>query len=363
MAVNTPIAVLVEEGEKDADIAAFLANDNPSPAPAVGLDTQSLHKEAISAATASRQAEAIFNQPISQSANHRLFASPLARRIAGEKGIDLKVVNGSGPHGRVVKADVVNFRPAAAAGAARPTSTSPNARQLADMLGMAYEAQPVSKMRSVIASRLLESKQTIPHFYLTVECNIDALLEARKQINAAADGKYKLSVNDFVIKASALALKAVPAANAAWTDEAIIQYDHADISVAVATPTGLITPIIKEAEHKGLAAISVEMKDLAKKARDGKLAPHEFQGGTFSVSNLGMYGISEFSAIINPPQSCILAVGAGQERPYVDNGQVKIGNFMSCTLSTDHRTVDGAVGAEFLQYVKRYIETPAAMLL
>jgi pyruvate dehydrogenase E2 component (dihydrolipoamide acetyltransferase) len=215
----------------------------------------------------------------------------------------------------------------------------------------------------VIASRLSQSKQTVPHFYLSVDCRIDALLKARKDLNDQADGKFKLSVNDFVIKAAAMALHAYPAANVAWTDEAILQFKHADISVAVATPNGLITPIVKAAETKGLAAISTEVKDLAGRARDGKLKPAEFQGGTFSISNLGMYGIKEFGAIINPPQACILAVGAGIETPVVENGAVKIANVMTCTLSVDHRAVDGAVGAEYLSVFKRFIENPVAMLV
>jgi pyruvate dehydrogenase E2 component (dihydrolipoamide acetyltransferase) len=230
------------------------------------------------------------------------------------------------------------------------------------MLGMAYEAVPVTGMRKTIAARLSESKQTVPHFYLTVDCRIDALLDARKQMNDAANGKYKLSVNDFVIKAVAAALMRVPAANMAWSDTEMLQYKNADISVAVATPTGLITPIIKAAEGKGMAAISLEMKDLAARARDGKLKPSEYQGGTFSISNLGMYGIKDFAAIINPPQGCILAVGAGVEQPVVENGQIVVGTVMSVTLSVDHRVVDGAVGAEFLKAFKECIENPVLML-
>ena len=210
----------------------------------------------------------------------------------------------------------------------------------------------------------MESKQTVPHFYLTIECRIDNLMKARAEINEQADGKYKLSVNDFVESSvCASALKAFPAANTSWTEEAILQYEQADISVAVATPNGLMTPIVKAAETKGLRQISEEVKDLAKRARDGKLKPEEFQGGTFCVSNLGMYGIQEFGAIINPPQSCILAVGAGEEKPYVLKGEIKIGTFMKCTLSVDHRSVDGAIGAEYLQILKRYIENPVSMMV
>lgn len=228
---------------------------------------------------------------------------------------------------------------------------------------MAYEEIPNNNIRKIVATRLLESKQTVPHFYLTIECRIDELLKTRKEINEKAGGDYKLSVNDFIIKACANALKTYPAANTAWTDDAILQFKHADISVAVATPNGLMTPIVKEAESKGLRRISEEVKDLAVRARDGKLKPEEFQGGTFTVSNLGMYGIKEFGAIINPPQSCILAVGAGEQKPYVDGGEIKTGTFMTCTLSVDHRSVDGAVGAEYLQVFKRFIENPIEMLV
>lgn len=365
VAVNTPIAVLLEEGESEGDISAFsepspdVADAPSSPSPSGrGKASETSQGEGItSTATA-------INTPQRKTQNvntgDRVFASPLARRIAKDKNINLAQIKGSGPHGRVVKADVEGAKPSASQ---RPQASGPDARTLADLLGMSYEAKPNSSMRSVIASRLQESKQTVPHFYLTIECRIDALLEARKHINAAADGKYKLSVNDFVLKACAMALKAVPQANASWTDEAILFYDNADISVAVATPDGLITPIIKEAEYKSLPAISVEMKDLAKKARDGKLKPHEYQGGTFSVSNLGMFGISEFSAIINPPQACILAVGAGIEKPVINNGRVEIGTTMKVTLSCDHRVVDGAVGAQFLQAFQNYIENPVLLLL
>ncbi|MBU0799811.1 MAG: 2-oxo acid dehydrogenase subunit E2 [Alphaproteobacteria bacterium] len=305
---------------------------------------------------------------------NRVFVSPLARRIAAEKGIDLASVKGSGPHGRIVRADLegakagVKSAPAAANNAGAPKAavslpSGPNAKQLADAYGMAYTEQANSSVRKIIAKRLLESKQTVPHFYLTIECRLDTLLDMRKTMNDQANGAYKLSVNDFVIKACANALKAYPAANVAWTDDAILQFAHADISVAVATPNGLITPIVKAAETKGLRQISEEVKDLAGRARDGKLKPEEFQGGTFSVSNLGMFGISEFGAIINPPQACILAVGAGEEKPFVEKGEVKIGTFMKCTLSVDHRAVDGAVGAEYLQILKQYIENPVSMLL
>ena len=308
---------------------------------------------------------------MAQVERNRIFASPLARRIAREKGINLAALKGSGPYGRIVKGDLERGAKAPSPqpspikgggpGVAR-AGEELDARQLANALGMKYTALPNSTVRKIIARRLVESKQTVPHFYLTIECRIDSLLDARRQINEMAKDSYKLSVNDFVIKASAMALKDFPAANVSWTEEAILQYHQSDISVAVATPGGLITPIIKAAETKSLRQISEEMKELAGRAREGRLKPEEFQGGTFSVSNLGMFGIREFGAIINPPQACILAVGAGEEKPFVDNGVIKAGTFMMATLSVDHRAVDGVVGAQYLQIFKRYIENPVSML-
>lgn len=305
---------------------------------------------------------------VGQVAEKRIFASPLARRIAAEKGVDLALVKGSGPRGRVVKADLEGAKGGGASQAKAAPVTTP-ARTAApegakiNPFGMAYREIPNNNIKKVTAKRLLESKQTVPHFYLTIECRIDALMGARQQINDAANGKYKLSVNDFVVKACANALMAYPAANVSWTDEAILQYFDADISIAVSTPNGLITPIVKQAQNKGLRQISEEVKELAGRAREGKLKPEEFQGGTFTVSNLGMYGIKEFGAIINPPQACILAVGAGEEKPFVDGKDIKIGTFMTCTLSVDHRAVDGAVGAEYLKILKQYLENPVSMLL
>jgi len=285
----------------------------------------------------------------------------------------LAAVKGGGPHGRIVKADVEGAQPGAApaakaapaaapATAAAPAAAGPGAKQLADMLGMTYKQEPLSGMRKVIAKRLTESKQQVPHFYLTVDCELDELLKVRKELNSRSDD-YKISVNDFVIRASALALKKVPAANASYDESGLLFYEHADVSVAVATPSGLITPIVKKAETKGLAGIANEMKDLAGRARDGKLKPEEYQGGTFSVSNLGMFGIKDFAAVINPPQGCILAVGAGEQRPVVKNGALAIATVISCTLSVEHRVVDGAVGAEFLAAFKKLIEDPLSMLL
>jgi pyruvate dehydrogenase E2 component (dihydrolipoamide acetyltransferase) len=295
----------------------------------------------------------------------RVFASPLAKRIAKDKGINLASVKGTGPGGRIVRADL-DKAPAGSgipANAPARAASGPNARALADAYGMKYTAIPNNNIRKIVAQRLQESKQTVPHFYLTIECRIDDLLSARKQINEMSNGQYKVSVNDFVVKAAALALKAYPPANTAWTDEAILQFEDADISIAVATPNGLMTPIVKAAQNKSIKDISVEIKDLAMRAREGKLKPQEFQGGTFTVSNLGMFGIREFGAIINPPQSCILAVGAGVEQPVVNNGKVEVGTIMNCTLSVDHRSVDGAVGAEYLQIFKKYIENPASILV
>ncbi len=364
VAVNTPIALLLADGENASDTAKSSAHkpvsaassSSSSPTPPMAKDSAPKAESRTLATPVTKPAEGA-----------RIFASPLAKRIAKDRGVDLSALKGSGPHGRIVRADVEGVKGGASVGmsqgTARKSASGPDARQLADLLGMSYTAVPNSGVRKVIAARLSESKQTVPHFYLTIDCRIDALLAARKALNENGDGKFKLSVNDFVIKAAAMALKAYPAANVAWTDESLLQFEHADISVAVATPAGLITPIVKAAETKSVVDISNEMKDLAKRARDGKLKPTEFQGGTFSVSNLGMYGIKDFAAIINPPQACILAVGAGVEQAVVNNGKIEIGTLMGCTLSLDHRAVDGAVGAEWLQAFKKYIENPIMMLM
>jgi pyruvate dehydrogenase E2 component (dihydrolipoamide acetyltransferase) len=357
VAVNAPIAVLLEEGES-ADAAAPAAS---KPAEKKAEPVKEQPKPATNGKAPA--------PPAPEKSGNRVFASPLARRMAEQMGIDLSSLKGSGPHGRIVKDDLAGGQASAAKAAAQPSasaksqSSGPGAKQLADAYGMKYKEIPNNSIRKVVARRLVESKQTVPHFYLTIECRIDNLMKARAEINAQADGKFKVSVNDFVIKAAANALKAYPAANTAWTDDAILQFEDSDISVAVSTPNGLMTPIVKAAQNKGLRQISDEVKDLAKRARDGKLKPEEFQGGTFCVSNLGMYGIQEFGAIINPPQSCILAVGAGEEKPFVEKGEIKIGTFMKCTLSVDHRSVDGSVGAEYLQILKQYIENPISMIL
>lgn len=292
-------------------------------------------------------------------ADGRIKISPLAKRLAAEKGIDLKYVRGTGPHGRIVKMDIEH---AGMGGGGRPQIVRDPVES---------QVMPLNGMRKAIAKRLLESKQTIPHFYLTVDCRIDKLLELRSELNSVAQeeaGKgntpsYKLSVNDMVIKAVALALKKVPEANASWGEKEIIRYRNIDVAVAVAIDNGLVTPLIRNADQKDLPSISNEMKSLAQRAREGKLLPEEYQGGGFSISNLGMYGIKHFSAIINPPQSCILAVGAGEARAVVVGNEIGVATVMTVTLSCDHRVVDGAVGAAFLEAFKRIIESPSRMLL
>jgi pyruvate dehydrogenase E2 component (dihydrolipoamide acetyltransferase) len=298
----------------------------------------------------------------------RIIATPLARRLAKQAGIDLAQIQGSGPHGRIVKADLDTAPAQTSKPAAAPTmpvaAKGQDARQLADLLGMAYEARPNSGFRKTIARRLTEAKQTVPHFYLTLDCRIDALLDLRKKYNASADSvSGKVSVNDFVIRAAALALRKVPDANVSWTEDAILAYRDVDISVAVAPPNGLITPIVKQADTKSLRQIAGEMRDLAARARDGKLKPAEYQGGGFSISNLGMFGVREFAAVINPPQACILAVGNGEQRPIVADGQVTVATMMTVTLSVDHRAVDGALGAEYLGAFKTLMEDPYSLLL
>jgi len=356
VAVNTPIAILLEEGEDASAIADVTAA--PAKAAPAKAETPSAPAPAAPAAAAAPA-------PAPRVDGERTFASPLARRMAAQAGLDIAAIAGSGPHGRVVKRDVegalAGGAPAAAkapAAALAPVGAAP---------GMPpFTERPNSNMRKVIARRLAESKRDAPHFYLTVDCEIDALLAARKALNERSpegEGAYKISVNDFVIRAAALALRDVPAANASWTDAAIRVYRGVDVSVAVAIPDGLITPIVRGADQKGLATISNEMKDLAKRAREGKLSPEEFQGGTFSISNLGMFGIKEFAAVINPPQGAILAVGAGEQRAVVKENALTIATVMSCTLSIDHRVVDGSVGATFLGVFKKYVEEPLSMLL
>jgi pyruvate dehydrogenase E2 component (dihydrolipoamide acetyltransferase) len=355
--VNALIALLLEDGEDKKVLETYVSKASGS-----GLQAPEQKKEEASVAPASTPSPEA-RSPKPEAPSSRTFASPLAKRIAANEGVAIAHVPGSGPHGRVVKADVEAF-----------IASGGSAKGVARRNPSETTAIPNNNMRKVIARRLTESKQTVPHFYLSVDVELDRLLDVRKQLNDAADlaakkqGKdakpaYKLSVNDLVIKATALAMKDIPAANASWTDAAILQYNNIDISVAVAIDGGLITPIVKNADQKSVTTISGEMKDLASRAKAGKLQPEEFQGGGLSISNLGMYGISNFAAIVNPPQGCILAVGAGAEKVVVHNGKMEIANMMTVTLSVDHRVVDGAVGAEFLGAFKRYIESPALLLV
>ena len=375
--VNQLIALIAGEGEDAKAVAAGGGAAAAAPVPAAAAPVP------VAAASAAAPAPVAASAPAASGS--RVFASPLARRIARQAGIDLAAVKGSGPHGRVVMADVEAAKagagspggariipmPGAAAPAPAPAAmaSGPSADSVKKLFAEgSYEEVPHDNMRKTIARRLLESKQTVPHFYVTVDCELDALLALREQINKAApvkDGKpaYKLSVNDMVIKAMAMALKAVPDANVSWTDSAMLKHKHADIGVAVSIPGGLITPVIRDACHKTLSAISNEMKDLAARAKARKLKPEEYQGGTTAVSNLGMFGVKDFAAIVNPPHATILAVGAGEQRPVVKNGQLAIATVMSVTLSTDHRAVDGALGAELMAAFKGYIENPMGMLV
>lgn len=379
--VNALIAVLAADGE-DVAAAAKGGNGVAAPAPPEKKEEPAPAPAAASApAPAAAQPVAAAPQAAKAESGSRVFSSPLARRLAKDAGIDLSAIAGSGPHGRVIKKDVESAvagggaKPAAApaAGAAAPTA-APLAKGMSEDAVLklfepgSYELVPHDGMRKTIAKRLVESKQTIPHFYVSVDCELDALLALRAQLNAASpekDGKpvYKLSVNDMVIKALALALRDVPDANVSWTDSNMVKHKHADVGVAVSIPGGLITPIVRQAELKSLSAISNEMKDLGKRAKDRKLKPEEYQGGTTAVSNMGMMGVKDFAAVVNPPHATILAVGAGEERVVVKNKQMVIATVMTVTLSTDHRCVDGALGAELLGAFKRYIENPMGMLV
>jgi len=380
--VNSLIAILAAEGE---DVKAAAAGGGSAPAAAPKADAPAAASaSAPTASPAPAPAAAPAAQPAAASApaGNRTFSSPLARRLAKEAGLDISKVSGSGPHGRVVKSDIEKAvasgtGQAASAGAAPSVGQSapaaaPKGASEEAVLKLfepgSYELVPHDGMRKTIARRLTESKQTIPHFYVSVDCELDALLALRAQLNDAAPRKddrpaYKLSVNDMVIKAMALALRDVPDANVSWTDSNMVKHKHSDVGVAVSIPGGLITPIIRHAELKSLSAISNEMKDLGKRAKDRKLKPEEYQGGTTSVSNMGMMGVSNFAAVVNPPHATILAVGAGQERVIVKNKQMVIAQVMTVTLSTDHRAVDGALGAELLGAFKKYIENPMGMLV
>src|SRR5215831_5037514 len=381
VAVNSVIAVLAGEGE---DVKAAAAGAKSAPilktveAPKPQPAQQKPATPAPQAAPPPKPTAPPAPQPAAASGGNRIFSSPLARRLAKEGGVDLSRVSGSGPHGRVIARDVEDAKSGKglrAAPAMGGVSGAPSAQTMSDKQIRAlyedgsYDFVPHDGMRRTIAQRLTASVQTIPHFYETVDCDIGKLVAAREEINAAApkdkDGKpaYKLSVNDFVIKALALALQRVPDANVSWTDGGMLKHKHSDIGVAVALPGGLITPIVRQAESKSLSAISNEMRDLAVRARERKLKLHEYQGGTSSVSNLGMYGIKDFTAVINPPQATILAVGAGDERAVVRNGQLAVATIMSATLSCDHRAVDGALGAELISAFKVLIENPIMMVV
>jgi len=373
--VNAPIAVLLEEGES-ADAAPK--------AEAPKVDIAAAMKDIKSAVAAESGAPKTAAPAVAAAAapkadGARIFASPLAKRIAAQKGLDLSGISGTGPRGRIVKSDVENAKPGAAkpaAAAAAPVAGGagiPGVAPLPDARLLypagSYEETPHDSMRKAIAKRLTSAKTLIPHYYLTIDCNLDALMAVREKMNAAAPkGKdkvpaYKLSVNDFIMKASAMALMKHPDVNASWTDTAILRHKDADVGVAVALDFGLITPIIFKAQTKGLVEISNEVKTLAALAKEKKLKPNQYEGGGFSVSNLGMYGIKSFTSIINPPQSCIIAVGAGEERPVVRGGKVEISTVMTVTMSADHRVVDGGTGAKFLATLKQFIEEPASMLL
>jgi pyruvate dehydrogenase E2 component (dihydrolipoamide acetyltransferase) len=388
--VNAVIAILAADGEdagaaaksggapeKKADAPKAAATPKPEAKVDVAkADAPKADKQPSAAAPAKANGHA---------AGDRTFASPLARRIATDAGLDISTISGSGPHGRIVQADVqaaiaggAKAAPAAKAAPGATPAAAPAVKPMSDDAVLklfeegSYELIPHDNMRKTIARRLVEAKSTIPHFYLTLDCDIDALLKLRGEINAAAPVQktdkgdvpaYKISVNDMVIKAMALAMSDVPSANVSWTESAMVKHARVDVGVAVSIPGGLITPIIRHADTKILSAIANEMKDLAARARTKKLKPEEYQGGTTAVSNLGMFGIKDFAAVINPPHATILAVGAGEERAVVKKGQVVAATMMSVTLSTDHRAVDGALGAELLAAFKRRIENPLGMLV
>ena len=379
VAINAPIAVLLAEGEDKSAIKDGPAASAPAPTakPAEATPPKAAAAPAAPAApkAAAAPSPAAAPAPATNGSAGRVFASPLARRLAKESGIDLSQVKGSGPHGRVVKSDIESAKTggvvrAPAAGTPAPVvAPSMSDAQVMKLFEEGeYDVVPHDNVRKIIARRLVEAKTTIPHFYLTIDTEIDALLALRGEINAAAprdkDGKpaFKVSVNDLIIKALAMALMRVPDANVTWTEAGMLRHKRADIGVAVSIPGGLITPVVRHADTKRISEISNEMKDLAARARTRKLAPQEYQGGTSAVSNLGMFGIKDFAAVINPPHASILAVGAGIETPVVRDGKVEVRTIMTVTLSTDHRAVDGALGAQLINAFKDYIEKPAGML-
>ncbi len=360
--VNEPIAILVDEGEAvpapapaSAPRPAAAPPASPKPSTAAGAEPPKTTPQAGNGHDAGGE---------------RIFVSPLARRMAKQAGLDLATLKGTGPNGRIVKVDIEAALQKPASAAPQPTAAAAGpapALRPSVPVTAPHRLVPHSSMRKVIARRLTEAKSTIPHFYVSMDVEIDALIRLLSDLNAKSpkDGPdtYLITINDMVIKASAATLRRVPTVNAAWTDDGMALFDDVDISVAVAIPDGLITPIIRRADQKGLATISREMKDLAGRAREGKLKPEEFQGGGFSISNMGMFGVSEFAAIINPPQSAILAVAAGQKRPVVKNDSLAVATVMTCTLSVDHRVVDGALGARWLREFKRIVEDPLSLLL
>ena len=389
--VNALIGILAEDGESAEDAIKAIEEEEKKQAsapsttatPAAAANTDAAPVQPAQASPALNQPATVTSQaPVTEKGN-RIFASPLARRLAKQNGLQLSLISGTGPHGRIIKRDIDS---ALASGTGKATRNVEQSVQTSastessssDELTMKlfntdeYEIVPHDGMRKTIAKRLVESKHSVPHFYVTIDCEIDALLKLRAELNAAAPmvrndvgekPAYKLSVNDMVIKATALALKAVPDANVSWLDSGMMRHKFVDVGVAVSIPNGLITPIIKHAEEKSLSTISNAMKDLAKRARERKLKPEEYQGGTTAVSNMGMYGVKDFCAIINPPHATIFAIGAGEQRAVVKNGALAIATVMSVTLSTDHRAVDGALAAELAQAFKKFIENPMSMLV
>ncbi len=367
--VGTLIAIMAEEGEDVGDMSSKAPAPSAAPVESVPDKTTAAPEPAPAPASAPKVAA---QQVPEVQSGDRIKASPLAKRIASQEGVDITAISGSGPKGRIIKRDIE----AALASGATTTATTANlatstaavstsvaATDYGPHDDIPYREERLSGMRKTIAKRLTESKTTVPHFYMTVDCEVDNLLTVRKELNAKATEGVKVSVNDFVIRAAALALKKVPAANVQFAGDTMYWYERADISVAVAIEGGLITPVVRGACGKGLGEISTEVKELAGKARDGKLLPEDYAGGTFSISNLGMFGIKEFSAVINPPQGAILAIGAGEQRPVVKDGALAVATVMSCTLSCDHRAIDGSVGAAFLAEFKKLIQDPVTMLL
>jgi pyruvate dehydrogenase E2 component (dihydrolipoamide acetyltransferase) len=359
--VNTLLATILAEGEKASDIPSPAAASPKPPLPQAG-DVKQSSPLPLAGEVARSAGE-----------GSRVFASPLAKRLAKEKGINLSTVKGTGPHGRIVSKDVENAKPGAVAPIAAPATAfvapPSDASVLKNFAEGSYELVPHDGMRKVIARRLTESKQTIPHVYVSVDVSLDHLMDLRERLNGSAPKNkeglpsFKISVNDFIIKAMAMAMIKVPDANVSWTETAMVKHKHADIGIAVTIPGGLITPIVRKAETKGLAQISSEMKDYAKRARDRKLKPEEYNGGSAAISNMGMMNVKNFQAIVNPPHASILAIGSGERRPVVRGNEIKIEQMMTITLSTDHRCIDGALGAEFINAIKSYLEEPGLMLV